>query len=770
VFPPHERNDIVRRNIARCALFAAVLIGPGGLPRAGAEDLKPTDSDRLVTRKVLELLQQKHLLKKDFDRRMAGQALDHFLATIDPDKLYFLQTDVAEFNRRKPELAEELKEGDVAIAFDVYRRYQQRVAEAAEVRKEFLGPDARHDFTAKEVVVTDPKAREYPKDAKVFREQWRLWVKYGLLEMKTDPETKGADLAKLCEELSARYERNERGVRQAKNHQVLEGFLYCVGARYDNDATYRSQASLEEFQELMRGNFVGIGVNIQDHNRVAALVPGSPAVASGFLKPNDRIVAVGQGDFGAMTDIRRLTMKEYIALIRGAEGTTVRLEITRPGEEKHRTVTLRRARVRDTASQIEARLMTAGTTKVGYLDVPNFYRDDQTGDSTIAEVRRQLERFATQSADVVVLDLRRCNGGYLDQGVGLAGLFVGKGPIIQSKNQAGEAATQANQTTDMAWTKPLVVLVGRGTGSGAEFVCAAIQDAKRGLVVGDDTTAGAGLIRTPTDVGDKLGSLMVTTNQFFRVTGEGIQQRGVTPDVTVPSPASVRPRAAEESGSNFGFDRLKPLDVPSQNLVSTEAVLALRAHSRERRRASTEFKALQALTEWEHGKTARTVETLNEAEYQAQRKDAPTDELPKPKSGEADFHLQEVNLIAAEYAKGLNGRTASPPMIAPPPPPLVDPDIARRQERANQREYARQDMQRLDEVIRITNNKILLAQLTQIAAKKAYDDAEPGSAKEVVASIAFFAAQRALADLKSELGRAESDLGAARSRYNSLRD
>ena len=145
-----------------------------GFSRAGAQELKPTDKDRLVTRSVLEILQQKHFLKREFDREMAGQALDSYLKALDPQKLYFLQSDITEFNRRKADLADELKEGDVAIAFDIYRRRQQRVKEAERVWKELINPEAGFDFTVNEAVVVDPKSREYAKDAKIFREQWRL--------------------------------------------------------------------------------------------------------------------------------------------------------------------------------------------------------------------------------------------------------------------------------------------------------------------------------------------------------------------------------------------------------------------------------------------------------------------------------------------------------------------------------------------------------------------------------------------------------------------
>jgi carboxyl-terminal processing protease len=760
--------------IVGCTLLVLALAATGDLPglrlpRAAAEELQPTDNDRLATRSVLEIIQQRHILKREFDRRMAGQALDSYLAALDPQKLYFLQSDVAEFNRRKVELADELKEGDVAIAFDVYRRYQQRVREAEAVWQEWLKPDAGHDFTAREVVVIDPKARAYARDAKVFREQWRLWIKYTLLTMKTDPEAKDFDLARACDDLSASYARFARGVRLAKGHEVLESFLQSVGGRYDSGTSYTSPATLEEYQESQRGHFVGLGVQLQADGRIDTIFPGGAAAADGRLKPNDRIVSVGQGASGAMTDVTRLTLKEMVALVRGAEGTEVRLGIRRPGEDRTRIFTLRRAKVFAPESKVEARVLQVGATKVGYLDVPNFYKDDKTGDSTAVEVRKQLEQFTARSVDVVVLDLRRCGGGYLDQALALAGLFIGKGPIIQVKNQAGEVSTQENDNTEMAWQKPLVVLTGRHTASGAEIVCAAVQDYKRGLVVGDDSTYGLGLIRTPVDLPDQMGFVMVTTGQFYRVSGEGFQQRGVKPDVLVPSAAAIRPRAEPDTASNFGFDRLKATAFQTQDMVSTEAVLGLRASSRARRRAAAAFKTLQTLTEWEQGQSSRAIETLNEAEYRAKLKEAPADTLPKSKPGAYDYYLKEVCAIAAEYGKAVGDRTATPANIVKAPPP-EDPEVARRRDLDNQREAARQSIQQWEEEVRILNNKIAAAELALVIAKKVYDDAEAGSAQEVLAELGYIAAKRVLAELQGNLSRAEAELQAARSRYNRLRD
>ena len=615
---------------------------------------------------------------------MASQALDAYVKSLDPQKLYFLQSDIVEFNRRKADLADELKEGDIAIAYDVYRRYQQRVKEAEKLWKVLLKSDAGYDFDAREVVVVDPKSREYSKDDKVFREQWRLWLKYTLLSIKADPQTKDFELAKACEDLSASYARFARGVAIAKGHEVLDTFLSYVGSQYDNGTTYTSPATIEEYQSSMRGNFVGVGIYWKADGTISAIIPGGPAAKDGQLKPNDRIVSVGRDGPGVMSDITRLTQKEATALIRGSEGTSLAIGFKRPGEDRIRVITLKRGKVAREESKIEARIERVGAYKIGYLDLPNFYTDASSGESSATEVQKQLERFGEQRVDIVVLDLRRCSGGYLSETIKIAGLFIGQGPIIQVKNQAGEVQTRENENTKMAWDKPLAVLTGRTTAAGAEMVCAAIQDYKRGIVVGDDATYGMGSVRTETNLQDNLGFISVTTQQFYRINGEGVHLRGVKPDVVIPATSRT---LSSGTASNFGFERVKAIEFQTQNMVSTDTILRLRASSRERRRASDDFKKLQDLIEWEEGQSVRAIETLNEKEYLNKLKALPTGEFPRSKPGETDYYLREVFAIASDYFEAIGSRKATPANIVKAPPP-EDPGIARRRDLLNLRESA----------------------------------------------------------------------------------
>jgi carboxyl-terminal processing protease len=458
-----------RRFAVVTALSLAVTGGPahpigGGPSRASAEELKPTETHRVITRGFLDIVQQRTVFGRVFDRDMAALALDAYLKTIDPDKQFFLQSDVAEFQEYKATLAAKVKSGDVSVAFDVYRRFQQRVGEAEVVWEQLLRPDAGFDFTVNESIVVDSAAKAYPKDAEDARSQWRLWFKYQVLMMKVDPDTKDFDLARAREDVAATYARYARGVRQIDANQVLGTFLTCVGGLYDPETTYTPPAEGPASKADPKGpSFGGIGIIWNENGEVESLIPGGPAADDGRLKPKDRIVSVGQGKAGALVDITRLTQHEAQALLRGEAGSAVRLGVRRAGEKQLEILVLTRGVVTPPEVRVQSSVESYEGLKIGTVVLPRLYRGEKDGEGSAGEIRKHLESFVKQAVNVVVLDLRHCQGGTALEAAALAGLFTGTGPVLELLPQRAAGQTIKNHTTPMVWNRPLVVLIGEGT-------------------------------------------------------------------------------------------------------------------------------------------------------------------------------------------------------------------------------------------------------------------------------------------------------------------
>ena len=336
-----------------------------------------------------------------------------------------------------------------------------------------------------------------------------------------------------------------------------------------------------------------------------------------------------------------------------------------------------------------------------------------------------------------------------------------------------------DSTTARAWSKPLVVLTGRHTAAGAEIICAAVQDYKRGLIVGDESTYGLGLLRSQLDVGSTTGFLTVSTAQLYRVNGDAFQLKGVKPDVVIRT-NNIRADNGSSVAPNLVPDRVRSLSVTPQNPISMDTILSLRAHSREWRRESPEFKLLQTWIEWEEGRRDRSIETLNEQDYRAKLREGPTEMLPKSRPGVTDYYLREVFAVAVDFVSG--GRSSPPsssglasaPALTPKgvavaTPPGLDPAAIRSRELATQIEAARQTVEGMEDEMRILDKKVADAQAAVEMAKRIQVGSFVDSPTSTVAKSGLLAAQRSLTELEGDHDRAKAELQAARDRYNRLR-
>jgi carboxyl-terminal processing protease len=409
-----------------------------------------------------------------------------------------------------------------------------------------------------------------------MNELWRLRVKNDAISLmltgKTWPQT--ADL------LRKRYESVLRRIGEVAPEDVFEVLMNSYCASYDPHSNYFSPRSSEEYRIQMSLSYEGIGASLgqtDDYVTVTNILPGGPAAADGTLKPNDRITAVGQGGTGALIDIIGWRLDDVVQLIRGREGTVVRLQILPAGATPgtaERTLMLTRNKVTllNEAPKKEVRqIMRDGRLyKIGIITVPSFYNDmeDSGGGntnnrSTTNDVRRLLQQFSAEGGiDALVLDLRGDGGGYLPEAIGLTHLFIDHGPVVQLRVTTGQLEVLDEPDSGQVYTGPMAVLVDRTSASASEIFAGAIQDYHRGLIIGQ-TTFGKGTVQSviPLDrwsAQPVQGQVTVTIGKFYRVTGESTQLRGVTPDIALPSAISSSDVGESMMDNALPWDRLQP--------------------------------------------------------------------------------------------------------------------------------------------------------------------------------------------------------------------
>jgi len=548
-----------RFGTAAACLMLLAATGSTGMPAASGllpeGAVHPTMRQQLLAPRIASILEQTHYSRRPIDKEFSAQVFDHYLNALDGQRSYFLASDVAAMQAWRNSFDEMIHTGQVDPAFVIFARLQERNRER--IRYAIGLFDKEPDWKLNENYTFDRDKAPWPANAAELDELWRLRVKSDALSLMLT----GKSWPEAADTLRKRYERVLQRVGQVSADDVFESLMNAYAAVYDPHSNYFSPRSSEEYRIQMSLSYEGIGASLQlvdDYVTIGSLLPGGPAAAAGTIKASDRILAVGQGHEGALTDVVGWRLDDVVQLIRGKIDTVVRLQVlpagAAPGTDVHMIELVRgKVTLENQAARKEVRQIKLGerTLRVGVITVPGFYEDndaraarDPNYRTTARDVRRLLgELQASGGVDSLVLDLRGDGGGYLPEATALTGLFIERGPVVQLKTTDGHIEVLDDPEPGIAYGGPLAVLVDRTSASASEIFAAAMQDYHRGVILGQ-TTFGKGTVQNlipldrwssqPTD-----GQLTVTIGKFYRVTGESTQLRGVEPDITLPSRVSA---------------------------------------------------------------------------------------------------------------------------------------------------------------------------------------------------------------------------------------
>ena len=513
--------------------------------------LKPDAQEARAAHLTSEVLSRFHYKAVPLDDALSSRVHDEYLRALDPEKLYFLQSDIDRLGVDRTRLDDAILTEDLRAPFEMFNLYEHRAAERLAYARGLL--QKGFDLERDESLMVERKDEPWPATEAESNDLWRKRVKNDWLRLKLA----GRDDRTIAKILDKRYDSTSRRLGKITSADAFQAFMNAYTTAIDPHTNYLGPRAAENFDISMRLSLVGIGAVltvIDGYTTVRELVPGGPASLSGQLKVGDRIVGVAQGAAGAMEDVVGWRLDDAVALIRGTMGSTVRLEIL-PADSgpdaSNKTVALVRntIKVQDSAAKAKVYSVTTGAGKrvVGVITLPSFYEDAaalQKGDkdyrSAASDVARLLAELKAQKVDGLLMDLRNNGGGSLREAVNLTGLFVGKVPVLQTRNAKGDITVERNAHTDLAWDGPLGVLINRSSASASEIFAAAIQDYGRGVILGEGSF-GKGTVQTLVSL-DQIaknatpayGEVKMTIAQFFRVNGGTTQLRGVTPDILFP--------------------------------------------------------------------------------------------------------------------------------------------------------------------------------------------------------------------------------------------
>lgn len=544
----------------RSRLYGFVLLlflGPFSEVRAlSGPEIEPTAAQIHATELVLELIEEQHYKRIPLDDLLSSKILDNYLAVLDPNRSYLLGSDITRFEQWRKRLDESLERGDLFPAFLMFKGFRRRLQERVRFAITQLGDP--FDFSVDEDWDLDRSKMPWAESKVELDEIWRKRVKNDALSLKL--AGKGEEDIKHT--LKRRYEDLERRTEQLNAEDVHQFFMNAYTSAVEPHTSYLSPRASENFMISMSLSLEGIGAVLQSENEftlVRKIVAGGPADQSKQLQPKDRIVGVGQGAKEPIVNVVGWRLDDVVDLIRGPKDTVVRLEIlpkTSGPEGPTKMIALMRKRIDLEEQAAKSHLIEipsgAGKTRIGIIRVPTFYVDfaarsggERDYRSTTRDVRTLIGRVLEQDIDGIVIDLRGNGGGSLAEATSLTGLFIEGGPVVQVKDAKGRIEVNSDPVPGIAYAGPLAVLVDRHSASASEIFAAAIQDYRRGIVVGE-RTFGKGTVqnlidldRRAKDPQEKLGQLKVTIAQFFRVNGDSTQHRGVAPDINFPTALGV---------------------------------------------------------------------------------------------------------------------------------------------------------------------------------------------------------------------------------------
>jgi carboxyl-terminal processing protease len=573
-------------------VLALFLVSSARAADWAGEPADETPGEAELASAAAEVLVGAQLSRHPLDNDLSGRFLDGYLDALDSLHLVFFQSDVDEFAWFRPELAQmTAAAGETWPAHLVFARYLQRLESQVSFQTTYL-KTASFDFSGSDSWQPERRHLPRPRDLEAAKALWRQEVRADFLEEKLQ----GVASAKIPARLARRYDRRLRIMQHLKYEEVFQIYLDVFAHAFDPHSDYFGRQEAQEFNTELSLSLAGIGGSLEAKGGywvIGELVPGGPAARSGRLHPGDRIVSVAQGDTEpeAVTD---LPSWQVVGLIRGKEGSTVRLTVAPVGlgNGARTTVSLVRENVKLTDQYAKATVVDLASgqgaaVRLGVIDLPLFYEGSgPEAAGAAADVARLVRRLKTEGITGLVLDLRRNPGGSLSEAIKLTGLFIPGAPVLQTRDAEGHAEVAMSPGTNALYSGPLVVLTSRHSASSAEVVAGTLQDFARAVIVGDSSTFGKGTVQTLVPLKKLidhpgLGTMKVTVAKFYRPSGGSTQLKGILPDIVLPSESDLPDFGEARLDYALPWDTVAPAAYRKCDLVAP-VLSALRAKSAAR--------------------------------------------------------------------------------------------------------------------------------------------------------------------------------------------
>ena len=621
-----------------------------------SEGLKQSDMQYLINQ-VLSVHAQYNTVDDDISKRIFSNYID----SLDYGKYYFYQSDIKDFTKHEKLFDDYIAMGDYRAVYDIYKVYSQRYQESMVLFNELL--EENYDFTKDETIIADRQKVQFAADKADMRERWRKNIKLQLLNYVST----GKSLKEAKKKLDKKYTLARKRMEEVNDGKLLEIFLNAVTTSLDPHTNYLSYEDSQDFDISMKLKLEGIGVRLRSEDGfviVESIIAGGAAdklPEEMKLKPNDKIMAVAQAK-GDAVDVIDMDLRDVVKLIRGEKGTSVILTIHRESvngdknERKNVTIVREEIKLEDSEAKSATRVikMKGKSCKIGYIKLPSFYKDDDSGKSSSGDIRRLIQQLKKESVNVVVIDLRGNPGGRLDEAVDIAGLFIEEGPVVQVMSKNNPPRIYYDNDPEIYYSGPLVLLIDRFSASASEILAGALKDYRRALIVGSSNTFGKGTVQSYNELHGKLGAIKITTHIFYQPGGTSNQLTGISPDIIVPDMTSIWDINEGKNKYPLKWERIDSAQYKKYRQVNDSIIKVIKASSGERTSKGEYAELKKKIAEYSAKVRNRTISLKEESEI-SKKKEKEMEESMRPDRDdnlidlEKDLFLREAFNLSVDY-------------------------------------------------------------------------------------------------------------------------
>ena len=572
--------------------------------------------NRLLLEMLMSSLEQAHYNPLKINDEFSEKVYSLYLKRLDASKKFLLQGDVDTLSAYKQKIDDEIKSGSLEFYNLSLKIINERIKEKGNWTREILSKPL--DFSVDEEYETDGDKTPYAKSINELKVEWAKMLKYQVLsrleealtnqeKAKTKKDTSFIEKSFDSLEVDARrktIKANEDWFKRLSKVSPKERysvFLNTITGLYDPHTEYFAPKDKKRFDQSMSGQFEGIGARLQSKDgilKVSEIIVGSPSFKQGELKAGDEIYKVAQG-INEPVDITNMEMDDAIDLIKGKKGTEVRLTVKKP-DASFKVIRIIRDVIEIDETYAKSAILN-NKKKVGYIYLPMFYADfTRNGAHKCSDdVKKEIEKLKKEGVEGIVIDLRDNGGGSLQEVVEMAGLFVNKGPVVQVKGKSGLPNIMENKYSKIVWDGPLAIMINHGSASASEILAAAIQDYKRGIVVGTQSY-GKGTVQSFIDLDQyvmpqfdsllPLGSVKITMQKFYRINGGATQLKGVKPDINLPDPYELLEIGEKEMDYPMPWDEISKANYGEYTSINYDKI---KKNSLERVKKNAAFKLIE---------------------------------------------------------------------------------------------------------------------------------------------------------------------------------